>query len=99
MCTVSMVGDHYRDHWPIKWPPVFPPNQTQTWPDMTGVTREEFDALLRDVEEMKELLERAKKYDEDNHEPDCEVDEKMAILKKVADAFGVDISDVISKKV
>ena len=33
---------------------------------------------------MVALLKRAKKYDEENGEPNCEMDEKMALLRKVA---------------
>lgn len=102
MCTVSMVGDHYRDKWvPMypgieKWPDMVPyPSGVQPFNPIPVITREEFDALKRDVEEMKALLKRAKKYDEDNNEPDCELEEKMALLRKVARMVGVDLDDVI----
>lgn len=76
MCTVSMVMDHYRDKW-YDPPPtdygVSAPNLI-VWPVGQPITREEFDALKRDVLEMRELLKRAKKYDEDNGEPDCEME-------------------------
>lgn len=105
MCTVSMIGDHYRDKW------VVPPNQT--WPPPVGpyvppdplrpfqvrivepVSREEFDTLKREVEDMKSLLKRAKEYDERNGEPDCEMDEKMDVLRRVAKLVGVDLDDVL----
>lgn len=106
MCVVSMVGDHYRD----KWMPKFP--DMPSWPDyvphpgkfeplepfIPAITRQEFDQLKRDVEEMKALLKRAKEYDERNNEPDCEVEEKMALLRKVARMVGVDLDDVIATK-
>lgn len=47
---------------------------------------------------MKELLRRAKKYDEDNGEPDCEIDEKMAFLRAIAARVGVSLDDVIGPK-
>lgn len=50
--------------------------------------------LKRDVEEMKTLLKRAKKYDEDNGEPDCEMADKIAFLRRVAAAVGVSLTDV-----
>lgn len=62
------------------------------------ITREEFDALKRDVLEMKELLKRAKKYDEDNGEPDCEMEEKVALVRKVCELVGVNIDDILSPK-
>lgn len=98
MCTMSMIGDFYRDKWtqaavpmpgisyPYSPPLVAPP-----------VTREEFNALRRDVLEMKELLKRAKEYDERNGEPNCEMDEKMEILRKVAKLVGVSLDDVTGK--
>lgn len=96
MCTVSMIGDHYGDMWRDR--PWYP--QPSTAPVVIGpdITRAEFEDLKRQVSEMKELLKRAKKYDEDNGEPDCEVDEKMKLLRKIAKAVGVDLDDVIPPK-
>lgn len=101
MCTVSMVGDHYNELWPKKYPEVFPSSpavSSATWPYLNGISREEFDALKRDVEEMKLLLKRAVKYDEDNNEPHCEIEEKMDLLRKIAAAVGIDLDDVIGKR-
>ena len=104
MCTVSMVGDHYRDMWepkpfPQTAPAVpMPTNHPQYIIHPPQVSREEFDELKRQVLEMKELLKRAKKYDEDNGEKDCELDEKMALLRKVAEMVGVNLDDVIGMK-
>ncbi len=96
MCTVSMIGDHYNDKWrPQPW--------YQSQPAIGGlfqpsaISRAEFDDLKRDVLEMKELLKRAKKYDEENGEPDCEMDEKMDLLRKVAKLVGVDLAEVLQK--
>ena len=112
MCIVSMIGDHYRDTFPTRpyWPHIEPhlpslpavPFPTTTPSTLTfnlpSITREEFDALKRDVEDMKELLKRAKAYDEANGEPDCEIDEKMALLKKIAAVVGIDLDEVLTKK-
>lgn len=100
MCVVSMVGYHYADKWRgLPWiEPVVP-----QWP-WTGdegtradspISRSEFDALKREVEEMKALLKRAKDYDERNNEPDCEIDEKMDFLRRVAKLDVVDLDDVL----
>jgi hypothetical protein len=84
-----MVGDHYRDKWfPM---PQVPDSNFKFFIDPEAPTRAEFDALKREVEEMKTLLIRAKKYDEDNGEPDCEMSEKVEILKKVAELVGVEL--------
>ena len=95
MCVVSMVGDHYRDKFN---PPPFapPPSQWETLPDIARrvannqtVTREEFDKLKCEMEEMKALLKKAKLYDQANGEPDGETDEKWELLKKIAEKVGV----------
>jgi hypothetical protein len=91
MCTVSMIGDHFNDKW--KQPPY-----QQIFTNIPDVSRAEFEALKKEVEEMKVLLKRAKEYDEKNNEPNCEIEEKMAMLRKFADAVGIDLDDVIKKK-
>lgn len=108
MCVVSMVGDHYTKTIP-SWP-YFPsqqpwevdqirPSKVKPMPERlkNAFTREEFDALKREVEEMKELIKRAKEYDEKNNEPDCEIEEKMELLRKVAALVGVSLDDVVGK--
>lgn len=75
-------------------PSAIPPIQINGQP----VTREEFEALRKEVDLMKDLLIRAKKYDEANGEPDCEIDEKVELLKKVAALFGVSLDEVFGKK-
>jgi hypothetical protein len=40
---------------------------------------------------IKELLERAKVYDQVNNEPNCEMADKIELLKRVADLVGVEI--------
>lgn len=86
MCTVSAVGDVYQRHWTTQFPAI-----TQTIPT---VSREEFDALKREVEECKRILTKAKKFDEETGQPDCEMEDKIALIKKVADLVGVDMSEV-----
>lgn len=95
MCVVSMVGDHYRDKWGDRWPGAIPATPFQPFNPIPVISREEFDALKKEVEEMKALLKRAKEYDERNNEPDCEIDEKMDLLRKVAKLVGVSLDDVI----
>lgn len=110
MCTVSMVSDHFMAIWPQKYPDTFPISPTSNpsipntqpavkWPQQVDqISREEFDALRKDVEEMKLLLQRAKEYDERNNEPHCEMEEKVALIKKVAEMVGVDLGDVFQEK-
>lgn len=111
MCVVSMVSDHYRDKW-IPRPWVVPPSDVYPFPgdnrpirpeeifpsiDKSKISREEFEQLKREVQEMKELLKRAKKYDEDTGQPDCQMDQKVALLRKIAEAVGVNLNDVFGE--
>jgi hypothetical protein len=103
MCVVSMIGDHFDD----KWRPLFPP-QMPTIPAPAIVdweklfnpppTKADYDALKKEVEEMKELLKKALEYDKKNNEPHCEIEEKMAILKAVAKGMGVDLNEIFKDK-
>lgn len=96
MCTVSMIGDHFNEKWQdIKWPqyPNVLPNTVTHY--VPSPSRAEFEALKKEVLEMKELLKRAVKYDEDNGQPHCEQDEKIAMLKKIAGWVGVSLDDVL----
>lgn len=106
MCVVSMVSDHYIDKWKLNEPKSYQPITPNVIPpfpqqpvDLSAfikppVTRTEFDELKKEVLEMKELLKRAIKYDEKNNEPHCELDEKVAVLRKVAELVGVSLDDV-----
>lgn len=87
MCSVSAVGDIYSRQLPQI-------HQFINGPGLTAPTRAEFEALKKDVEEMKRLLKRAKKYDDETGQPDCEMEDKVALLKKVAEMVGVDLSEI-----
>ena len=64
----------------------------------TSVSKEDFDALKREVMDMKELLKRALEYDKKNDEPYCEMEDKVVTLKKVAELFKVDLSEIFKEK-
>jgi hypothetical protein len=102
MCVVSMVGDHYNDKWKDLLKPLGPnPNPYQginndpfiNLPPLA--TKQDVENLRKEVLEMKEWLKRAIKYDEINNQPHCENEEKIALLKKVAEMVGVDLSDIL----
>ena len=99
MCTVSMIGDEFNKTVPDwvrpyvapsnpeiigePWQPLpFPPHQ---------VTRREFEALREEVSELGKLLRAAKAYDDATGQPDCETEEKLAALRKLADLMGVEL--------
>jgi hypothetical protein len=103
MCAVSQVGDYATREWegwiyrPSTSSPSTGPNPFLTpivVKPPTEVSREEFDTLKKKVEELHTLLLAAKKYDEVTDQPHCEVDDKVAVIKKIAEYFGVDMKDV-----
>lgn len=102
MCVVSMVGDDWTRRLPGQHPWI---DDIREWPypsqpspipntNYPEVSREEFDKLKKDVEEMKKQLEKAKAQDIADGAPDCEMEEKVALLKKIAELVGVDLSTV-----
>lgn len=98
MCVVSMVADHYRDKfWPNQLPDT-QPGGFQLWPQTIqgdSPTKQEFEALKREVEEMKALLQKAKIYDEEHDQPDCEMEDKVSLLRRLARELGVDLGDAL----
>lgn len=88
-----MVGDFYG--W--KFEP-YRPFITETYTYPAGPSQAEFDALKKEVQDMKELLRRAKIYDEENNEPNCEIEDKMKFLRAVAKLVDIDLDDVIGKQ-
>lgn len=100
MCVVSMMGDEFTKRWqPYVQPPIDvqpKPLTTEDWQKLFNPppTKAEFDALKREVELLRDLLKAAKVYDEKNNEPHCEMENKVALIKAIAKAMGVDLSEV-----
>ena len=93
-----MIGDHYRDKWtPWVEPNTIPNTYTYTNITTSPTTQEQLDALKKEVLEMKELLKKAIKYDELNNQKNCEMEEKMEVIRKVAKMVGVDLEDILPK--
>lgn len=95
MCVYSMAMDHYRDIWeerkrgldPFVSPltplsPFAPTAPVRTEPAITD----------EEIREFRKLLERARKYDKEHGEPDCELGEKKDALRALAKQLGVDIT-------
>jgi hypothetical protein len=93
MCVVSMVGDHFQDKW-NQYPYVDLLNKAQ----LGNITRWEFEELKKEVKEMKDLLVKAKIYDNQHNEPDCEIEDKMKFLKECAKLVGIDLNDILNKQ-
>lgn len=84
MCTVSMIMDHYGDKWKgLK------PIDTTTSPFV--VTYPEPAITDEEIREFRDLLERARKYDEEHGEPDCELREKKQKILDLAEEYGIEI--------
>jgi hypothetical protein len=95
MCVVSNMGDYWRETYPPKHPWIGPYIEPSTITVFPGPTREEYEDLKREMEALKKLLQAGKEYDRETGQPDCEVSEKVAILKKLANLVGVDLDDVL----
>lgn len=100
MCVVSMVSDHYKDKWsdPNSGMYSYTGISSAAAYNSLFVSRLEFEELKKEVLEMKELLKKAKEYDDRTNQPNCEIEEKMELLKKIAKVFNVDLDDVLGKK-
>lgn len=110
MCVVSMIGDGWGRQFPDRWPGVQPwevdppatiPYQPARVPfslPAPQVSRKDFDALKAEVEALKRLLLAAKAFDDATGQPHCEADAKVALIKAVAKAVGVDMDEVFEEK-
>lgn len=86
MCAVSNIGSG--------WQQANPQINPGSISNLGFVSRFEFDALKAEIEALKLLLIKAKKVDEASGTPDCEEKDKVKLLKAVAKAVGVDLSEV-----
>lgn len=102
MCVVSMVMDHYTDRWtpviPDNGPWVVPkPDESEYKKRMQEliekigkvVAPKEPAITDEEIKEFRKLLDRAREYDERNNEPECEMEQKVELLKAIAKALGV----------
>ena len=106
MCVVSMVGDRYSQpnawpNWPTSIP--FPDRNPIQIPEngtsfRLGQLEKELAELKKAFAEMKAELEAAKKQDIEEGNPDCEMDYKTIILKKIADLLGENLDGIFPKE-
>lgn len=89
---VSNIGDGFKETFPEKWPQW--PAQPYIPFNVAEVSRQEFDALKREMEELKKLLQAAKRFDEETGQPDCEMGDKVELIKRIAKMVGVEMGDV-----
>ena len=80
MCVLSMVMDAKSWEWEKRYPnPLVPAAPLPT---------------KEEIEEFRRLLERARQYDREHGQPDCELEEKRKKLKDLAKELGVEIEFV-----
>ena len=62
--------------------------------DRLAAIEKEMAELKEEFKKVLELLEHAKKVDDETGEPDCEQDPKIAIFKALGQLLGIDVKDV-----
>ena len=94
MCAVSFIGDSYKRF--------FEESPFRPWHGIisgvggaAGPSKADFDALKAKVEEMLAMLKAARQFDIATGQKDCQMDEKIEMLRKVADVVGLDITNVV----
>lgn len=87
MCIVSIVTDDYLKKWPQQNNPYWADN-------FKTVTREEFDRLKKEFEKFKREAKQARQQDIAENNEDCEMAQKIEIVKKIANSLGVDLEDI-----
>jgi hypothetical protein len=82
------------DDWNKKIMPNYPWADPLQYPYVPGPTKEEFEALKKELEELKERLKEGKKQDEEEGNPDCEMEEKIELLRQLGELMGVNLEEV-----
>lgn len=105
MCVVSMVSDNFGHEWTkqrindpynIEWLQKIQLDPTQITLSQSPFTVEQYYALKQQVKDLTALLRLALEYDKRTDQPDCESEDKLARIRPVAAAFGVDIDAILS---
>jgi hypothetical protein len=98
MCMVSNIGDGWGGTFPEKFPQFVP--YVPSYPSVViqqGVSQADFDALKKEVLELKKLLRAAADFDKATGQPHCEMEDKVKLIKAIAELVGVDLGDVFGK--
>ena len=89
MCSVSMVTDDWHKK---QWPNIFP--DTYPWNDASPISREEFNQLKAELENLKEELKKARQKDIEDEAPLCVHKVSVDLVKQLAEILGVNLEDV-----
>ena len=90
MCSQSVIMGDFNDRHGWTWPI----NPVNPFPAPSGPSQVEFDKLAAEVKALKKLLKAAQAFDEATGQKDCEQDEKVELLRRIAEHVGVDVSDL-----
>lgn len=102
MCVASMISDSWTNNLPNTYPNAYPLLYVNRYEFDAQVKKnealqKEVDTLKKDLEELRELMKAAQKYDEATGQKDCEQEEKIATFKKLADLLGIDLTGMFNK--
>lgn len=96
MCVYSQIVDYETERWKKKYWTHDP------WKDFYGdpiavplpyvkPKDEEKENLKKEIEELKDLLKRAIKFDRETNQEECESERKKKLLQEMAKQLGVEI--------
>lgn len=104
MCIVSNIGDGYQGTFSERWPTIPIPTVNPvdpmlgiSWvsPDLSKfVTIDQFNALKKEIEQLKPLILEAQKFDAATGQANCDSPLKFALVKWLAKALDVDLSEL-----
>lgn len=100
MCVSSMIYDHYFDKWKnIHHQPIIPLHYPYPQPYFTIPTSPFTQPYItepvissEEIKELKDLLEKARKYDKEHNQKECELQSKKDRLIELAKQLGVEIN-------
>lgn len=99
MCAVSNVGDQWNQKFSNGLSQQGGNAVNQSFQAMTPMmSHYEFEQLKAEVLQMKAELAAAKRQDEIDGSPDCEMEEKIATLKAIAKLVGVNLEDIFKSE-
>lgn len=104
MCFVSYIGTQFPfpTSVPQKYPSPFEYHSTNDPNALTEIFNKsaiENIALKKEIEQLKIMLEEAKRYDNKFNEPSCHGDEKVAFIKKLTEMLNVDVTSIFDQSV
>lgn len=102
MCVYSMVMDDWNRRNGQAVEPLITGDYFKIVTDQSSVTKRDLedlrDEFRKELRSLKKLLKAAAQYDDESGQPDCEQEEKIALIRKLAAALEVDMEDCLPKK-